>query len=550
MLPAFDRYRKRPSGLPLLGLACALLATGCDVAGPASAPVAEKVDVLIRGGTIYDGSDAPARTGDVAITNDRIVYVGPSGVFDAKQIVDARGMIVTPGFIDPHTHADIFLRSDDPAERSNTAWLAQGVSTVMIGVDGGGTPDVADDAQKLERSGIGTNVVPFVGFGAVRTRVLGNEARAPDARELDAMRALVADAMCEGATGFSTGLFYAPQSFAETDEVIALAREAGRRGGMYDTHQRDESSYSIGLIASTDEAIRIGEEAGAPVHIAHIKALGVDVHGMAPQLIKRIEAARARGVQVTADQYPWLASGSSLDAALVPRWALDGGGRALLERLDDTEMRVRIRGEMQENLRRRGGASSLLLTGRDRAWTGRTLAEQAEETGTDPVGAALAIIQQVVLEGGGGTEVASFNMAQADVDVLMQQPWVLTASDGSLGHPRMFATYPEKYREYVRKRGVIDLGTFIRQSTGKVADVYRVAQRGYLKEGFFADVLVFDPDRYAPRATYLSPREPSVGVKALFVNGELAFADDAPTERRIGRVLLRPTPPHCPDLGA
>ena len=462
------------------------------------------------------------------------------------QRIDAKGMIVAPGFIDAHTHADGFLRSSDAAERVNPAWLDQGVSTVVIGVDGYGTPDVGDDAAKIQASGVGTNFIPFVGFGAVRQRVLGQDARAPNAQELGAMKSLVAKGMCEGATGFSAGLFYAPQSFAKTDEVIAVAREAAIRGGLYDTHQRDESSYSIGLLGSVREAIEIGKQAGMPVHFAHLKALGVDVQGEAPAVIAEIDAARKAGQDVTADQYPWVASGSSLDASLLPRWAVDGGAEALLARFADPATKARIRTEMDENLRRRGGAASLLLTAPGRVWTGRTLEEQAQAEGIDPVEAAIRIIAQVASEGGRGAEVASFNMAQDDVEALMRQPWVVTASDGSLGHPRMFATYPEKYRTYVVERGTIDLARFIRQSTGQVADIYKVEERGYLKPGYFADVLVLDPERYAPRATYLSPRELSEGVTALFVNGRLAVDNGAVTGEAAGRVLLRSRPAQCP----
>lgn len=503
-------------------------------------------DVVIHGGTIYDGSDAKPFVGDVALTGDRIVYVGPSAPGAASRTIEAQGMIVTPGFIDAHTHADVFIRSPDPAQRVNAAWLDQGASTVVIGVDGGGTPDVADDARKLQASGIGTNAVPFIGFGAVRERVLGDDARAPDAAELDKMKALVAKGMCEGPVGFSTGLFYAPQSFAKTEEVVAVAREAAERGGIYDTHQRDESSYTIGLLGSVDEAIRIGREAGMPVHFAHIKALGVDVQGEAGDVIARINKARAQGINVTADQYPWLASGSSLDASLLPRWSVDGGDKALLARLDDPATNARIRKEMIENMRRRGGPSSLLLTAQGYPWTGKTLAQIAGDWNIDPIEAALRIIRQSAEKGGGGTDVASFNMAEPDVEAFMKQPWIVTSSDGSNGHPRMFATYPEKYVKYVKERKVIDLGTFVRQSTGRVADIYKIDHRGYLKPGYFADVLVFDPDHFAPRADYVHPRELSVGVKALFVNGTLAVENSQTTGARPGRVLLRPAPAGCP----
>lgn len=531
---------------PLL-LAAALVAmpvlTG---AGAAQDPA----DVLIKGGTIYDGDDSAPYVGDVAIRGDQIVYVGRAAPISARRVIDAKGMIVAPGFIDAHTHADSFIRSPEKSVRVNAAWLDQGASTVIIGVDGYGTPDVAEDAGKLATSGIGTNIVPFVGFGAIRERVLGQDDRAPNPAELDRMKALAAKGMCEGAVGLSAGLFYAPQSFAKTEEVIAVAHEAGIRGGIYDTHQRDESSYTIGLLNSVNEAIRIGREAGMPVHFAHLKALGVDVQGQASAVISEIDAARASGMEVTADQYPWLASGSSLDASLLPRWSVDGGSKALLARLDDAPTLVRIRTEMVGNLRRRGGPDALLLIAHGFPWTGKTLAQVATEWKVDPIDAALRIIRQSAEskqdgDHGGGTAVASFNMAQADVDLFMKQPWIVTSSDGSDGHPRMFATFPEKYAKYVRDRKVIDLKTFIRQSTGRTADIYKLDRRGYLRSGYFADVVVIDPAQYAPRADYVHPRELSVGVKELFVNGQLAVENSQTTGVTAGRALLRPRPAHC-----
>lgn len=540
-------------GFSVVGMAAQTMArpAPADAAAPASGAAPQTADVLIRGGTIYDGSDRPAFVGDVALSGDRIVYVGPARAISASRVIDAKGMIVSPGLIDAHTHADYFLRSPDPVKRVNPAWLDQGVSTVVIGVDGFGTPDIAEDSDKLVASGIGTNIVPFIGFGAVRARVLGQDARAPGPAELDAMKALVAKGMCEGAAGLSAGLFYAPQSFAKTGEVVAVAHEAAIRGGLYDTHQRDESSYSIGLLGSVKEAIAIGREAGMPVHFAHLKALGVDVQGIAPQVVKLIDEARAQGQDVTADQYPWLASGSSLDASLLPRWSVDGGAKALLARLDEPATLARIKGEMVENMRRRGGPASLLLIAPDFPWTGMTLEQAARKWRMSPIDAALKIIRQAAENEGkpgakqGGTGVASFNMAQKDVDFIMRQPWIVTSSDGSPGHPRMFATFPLKYRDYVVKRKVIDLKTFIRQSSGRTADMYRLDRRGYLRSGYYADVLVFDPKGYAPRADYLHPTELSVGVKALFVNGRLAVENSQATGETAGRALLRPAPGHC-----
>jgi len=525
-----------------------LLTVATVLGGATVAP--KRVDVLIHNGTIHDGGTGEPYVGDVAITGDQIVYVGKRIAVAADKLIDATGMIIVPGFIDPHTHADSFIRSADAATRVNAAWLNQGVTSVVIGVDGAGTPDVGPDTARLVASGIGTNIIPFIGFGAVRQRVLGEDARAPDTAERERMQALVAKGMCEGAIGLSTGLFYAPQSFAETGEVVAVAREAARRGGIYDTHQRDESSYTIGLLGSVKEAIAIGREAGMPVHFAHIKALGVDVHGQAQAVIDVINAARAGGQAVTADQYPWLASGSSLDASLLPGWAVDGGSEALLKRLDDPAQLARIRAEMQENMRRRGGAKSLLLTAQGFEWTGKTLEQMAVQWQLDPRDAALRIIRSGI-EGrqsgkvGRGTSVASFNMAQPDVDLFMQQPWVVTSSDGSDGHPRMFATYPEKFRRYVVERQVVSLPIFIRQSTGLVADMYRLDRRGYLRRGYFADVAVIDPAAYAPKADYIHPRELSVGVTKLFVNGTLAVDNSIVTGATAGRALLRPKPAAC-----
>lgn len=537
-------------------LAAALSLQGCAAIIPVPLPqktaaqtgrVAGTADTVIRGGTVYTGAEEPARVADVEIAGDRILYVGPPRGTQAATMIDATGKIVAPGFIDAHTHPNSYIRSTDAKARLNLPWLAQGVSTIVIGVDGGGTPDVAEDTAGLVQSGIGTNVVPMVGFGAIRQRVMGEDDRAPTPAELEEERDLAAKAMCEGAYGLSTGLFYAPQSFAETSEVIAVAKEAGARGGLYDTHQRDESSYTIGLIESTREALEIGRAAQMPVHFAHLKALGVDLHGQAPTLIKTIEDARAAGQDVTADQYPWLASGSSLDAALVPRWAVDGGYRAMIARFDDPETLKRIETEMTENLRRRGGKESILLTVSGQPWTGKTLGDMATEWDLTPVRAAIRILRVPNADGDGprGSGIASFNMAERDVDLIMQQPWVVTGSDGSNGHPRQYATFPRLWQTYVQERGVIDADRFIRRSTGQIADIYKIPERGYLRPGYFADVVVFDPQGFVPRADYTNPRQPAEGVAALFVNGRLALRDGTATGEAAGRALLRPTPPGC-----
>ncbi|MDQ8757636.1 amidohydrolase family protein [Sphingosinicella sp. LHD-64] len=501
--------------------------------GAAAPP--ERVDLIIRGGTIYTGSDAPF-VGDVAVSGDRIRAVGPSLSVQANRVVDARGMIVAPGFIDPHTHLGEQLADADARTRLIPAFLMQGVTTAFIGNDGGGDPDVASVLGSAQRRPVGINYAAYVGFGSVRRAVIGDADRAPTANELARMRQMVATGMCQGALGLSTGLFYAPQSFATTEEVAELAEEAGTRGGVYDSHLRDESSYSIGLAAAVDEAITIGREGRLPVHIAHIKALGVDVHGQAPAIIARIEAARRAGQQITADQYPWSASGTSLAASLVPRWAHDGGRPALLRRFDDPSVAERLRTDMTENLRRRGGAESLLIT--EGQYRGQRLSQIAQTLGLDPVAAAIAVIRI------DDTSVASFNQTEEDIAVFMRQPWVMTGSDASGGHPRAYGSFARKYAEYVRRRNVISLRDFIEHSTALPADTFQLTDRGRLRPGAFADIVVFDPETYAARSTYEEPTLLAAGMRTVLINGVPAVDNGELTGAAAGRGLA-----HAPPAG-
>ena len=497
-----------------------------------AAPAPPAVDLLIRGGTVYPGGGAPF-TGDVAVGGDRIVGVGRRLAVRARRVIDARGMAVAPGFIDPHTHMGDALASPDARTRLIPAFLLQGVTTAFIGNDGGGSPEVARVLAGAAARPVGVNYAAYVGFGAVRRAVIGDAARAPDAGELARMRGLVARAMCEGALGLSTGLFYPPQSFATTDEVVAVAREAGARGGVYDSHLRDESSYTVGLLAAVREALAIGRAAGLPVHIGHIKALGVDVEGRSAPVIALVRAARAAGQKVTADQYPWNASGTSLVAALVPGWAQDGGRRAMLQRFDDPALAARLGADMAENLRRRGGVDRLLVT--DGPDSGRTMAALAG--GGDVVAAALAVIRRR------DPAVASFTQSERDIRAFMAEPWVMTGSDASTGHPRVYGSFARKWAKYVRA-GVLSPRAFVERSSTLTADTFGLTDRGRLRVGAFADVVVFDPKRYAARATYARPTETAVGVRTVLVNGVVAVEGGSLTGAAAGRAL-----PHAPTPG-
>src|SRR5216683_110402 len=448
----------------------------------ASQSFAQDLDLIIRGGSLIDGSGSPAIKADIGITGDRIVFIGSSAGRKAKREIDATGLVVAPGFIDPHTHTAGDL--SDAKRSRNDAYLMQGVSTVVTGNDGDSPTAIGSALARWQQQGIGTNAALFIGQGTVRREAMGMSDAKPTAEQLDRMKALVDTAMKEGAIGISTGLYYAPGSFSTTEEVIELSRIAGQHGGIYDTHMRDESSYSIGLLASVRETIRIGQEAHLPVMISHIKALGADVWGKSPDVIALIDNARKAGVNVTASQYPYTASGTSVTASLVPRWAEADG--ALLKNLNDSSLRPRLVAEMNQNLTRRGGPDSLLMTAsRDKTIVGKTLTTIARERNESPVDAAIEIVKS------GGSDVASFNMKE----------------------------------------------NAIRSSTSLPAETLGLKDRGLLKPGYFADVLVFDPKTFNERASYQSPRVLATGVRYLTVNGQLAIDNGTLTTTLAGRAL-------------
>jgi N-acyl-D-amino-acid deacylase len=514
-------------------IAASLFAVGRD-ASAGSAQETTRVDLLIRRGKVIDGSGSAAIQVDIGIKDDRIIFVGDAAKFNisiARQI-DASGLVVAPGFIDPHTHAmeDLSL----PATKWNKNYLMQGVTTVITGNDGQGPIHVQGILDKWQQQGIGTNAALLVGQGTIRREVMAMSDGEPSPEQLERMKAMVGRAMDEGAYGMSTGLYYAPGSYAKTEEVIELAKVAARKGGIYDSHMRDESSYTTGLLGSIKETIRIAREAGIAVNISHIKALGSDVWGKSAEAIEMIKKARAEGLKVTADQYPYAASGTSVTAALVPRWAEVGGTLELIKRIADPALRPRLVAEMESNLRRRGGADSLLITSaNDHSLEGKTLAEIARKLNLNPVLAALELIKA------GGAGVASFSMSEKDIENFMKQDFVMTGSDGSNGHPRKYGTYPRKLREYVYKKKLISLPFAIRHSSALVAETFLIRERGLIREGFYADIIVFDEKTVADRATYKQPELLATGMKYVIVNGEIAVDEGRHTGALAGRALRK-----------
>jgi N-acyl-D-aspartate/D-glutamate deacylase len=490
------------------------------------------VDTLIINGSVYDGIKTEPQALDIAICGTEICGVYPTGkhTLKATTTIDVSGKIVSPGFIDPHTHTLEELYSKD--KNSNLNYLTQGVTTVVNGNDGEGPVDIAKTAAELEANGIGTNVALLVGHGSVREQVMGRAQRFSNAKELAEMSQLLTAAMEAGALGLSTGLYYVPGSFANTEEVVTLAKVASQYHGIYDTHLRDESTFNIGFIAALEEAISIADTANIHLHLAHIKALGVDVWGQSNLAIEKIEQAKAKGISISADQYPWLASGTKLHSAVMPKWVMADSKQAFHQRLNDKNLAEKLTNEIKENIRRRGGPTSLLITAfQDSELVGLTLAQVAEKRAIDPVTAAIQLVQE------GEVRVASFNMSDADVDNFMVQPWVVTSSDGTNGHPRKYASFPQKYQTYVLEKSLLTLGEFIQQSASKTAEILGLEDRGQLKLGYMADIIVFDANEFSANADFSHWNKYSSGVEQVWLNGQQVIKDSRYQEKLAGKFV-------------
>jgi N-acyl-D-amino-acid deacylase len=498
-------------------------------------------DILLTGGRVLDGGGNPWVRADVAIRGDRIVFVGDAraGGVEARETIDVRGLLLTPGFWDVHSHADL----DTTEGRRALPLLYQGVTTVVLGIDGLGTNDIRSIFAGYERDGIAVNALRYVGHGPARATAMGSSFdRAATPEEIRAMKAYVERGMEEGAIGFSTGLAYNPGFYSTTEEVVELNLVAARYGGVYDTHDRDmgASYHGIGFLASIEEAIEIGERGGTPVILSHLGALGPSAHGQLDEALERIEKARDRGVNVMAGQHVYTASASSFVAHALPRWV---AGSVRLH-LESEESWRRLEREIPEVLAMRGGPEKIVITDGPRELTGRSLAEIAR-------GWSLSIpetVRRIVLESGEGVSDMNLDIYDpGDIRKLARKEWMMTCTDGlppaspeSYTHPRLYGTFSRKLRELVLDEGVITLPFAVRGMTSLPAGFFSIPDRGLLKPGFYADIAVVDEKAIRDRATYDEPRRFSGGTVHVLVNGRFAFRDGKPTDVLAGRPIPRP----------
>jgi N-acyl-D-aspartate/D-glutamate deacylase len=514
----------------LLIVAVGLAAAPTSVAQEPAAPV--DADILLRGGQLLDGTGSPAVVGDVAIRGDRVVAVGQFTAGKIGESVDCTGLIVAPGFIDLHNHSDDSIVAAETRTAEN--YIRQGCTTLVTGNCGGGASDVEKYLANIEANGAGTNVAHLIPHGAVRSLVLGRRQVDPTAEELAKLRELVDQGMRAGAWGMATGLIYIPGAYSKIDELAALTEVVGQHGGIYASHIRSEDSALLEAVA---EAIEIGRRGKASVHISHLKASGKPYWGAVRGAVKLIEDARAAGQTVTADQYPYIASSTSLEAMLLPDWAREGSREDVAKRLADAEQLARMRSAVQTALDERPHIRIVSYKPKPE-YAGRALHEIAAEVQRPLIDVAIEVMRE------DSPSAINFGMTEEDVRFVMQRPWVATASDGSVKapsgdmvHPRSFGTFPRKIGLYAVREQVLPLEQAVRSASGLPADILGLPDRGYLRPGYFADVTVFDPPKILDAATFEKPFEPPVGIPWVIVNGTVAVKNGEPTKSLSGRAL-------------
>jgi N-acyl-D-amino-acid deacylase len=527
----------------LAALTLALLAPALAAAQDTGS--ARPFTYLIRGGTIVDGTGAPAFRGDVAVAGHRIARVSrePLDAAQAAHVIDAAGLVVAPGFIDAHAHVEGLL--DHPLAES---FLRQGVTTVWYAADGGMPWPLHEEMAALERVGHAPNIAFFAGHNTIRREVMGTADRAPTAAELERMKQMVAQAMEAGAIGLSTGLRYVPGIYSETDEVIALARVAARYGGFYSSHIRDEGPGSIEAVR---EVIRIAAAAGLPGQVTHHKLMGQPQWGQSVHTLALIDSARARGIDITLDQYPYDATSTST-AVLFPAWSLAGGADSLKARLADPAQRARIEAGMRETIvaERGGGDLARIRIARyaaDPSWNGRTFADIARARGRE-ADLDFAVALAIEIQSNGGAGGVWHVVDEDDVRRIMLHPWTMISSDGAIGvpgvghpHPRGYGAFARVIGRYVREQGLLGMEEAVRKMTSLPAARVRDGTRGRLAEGLHADLAIFDPATFVDRATYEDPHQYAEGMLHVFINGEPVLRAGELTGARPGLVLRRAT---------
>jgi len=537
-------------------------------------------DLVIKGGRVVSGTGNPWFRGDVAVDGGVIVCVG-SVSQAAKEVVDAAGRVVCPGFIDLHDHSDFPILANRRAESK----IRMGVSTIVFSSCGSGAAPLNAEMQEeeersspflrdsgiavdwttleeylavLDRGGTSVNVAPLLGFGTIRRYVMGMEMRAPTPDEMERMKAEVAKAMMAGCRGMSTGLRYVPQSYAVTEEVIELAKVVARHGGFYTSHIRDEGDRGD-PVGAVKEIIRIGEEAEIPVNISHFKVLSKRFWDLVPELIDLVNSARARWVDITADQYPYRASGTG-PGSWIPKWASEGGTEALARRLNDDEQALKIRAGLLEAMEDRGGPEAALISNypADSSLVGKTVAEAARARGENPEDTIFTLYKahvQLVASKKlkGGFSFVNFNQTEDNVKRIMKEPWVAVGTDGSVHapygplakhvpspHPRYYGTFPRILGQYVREEKSLGLEEAVRKMTSLPAQRLSLRDRGVIAPGMFADITVFDPEEVIDRSGFVPPeatmRYPE-GIEHVIVNGVVTLRDGEHTGMLCGRVL-------------
>ena len=522
----------------IAGIACILLAL--PQSPKAQGPV---FDLVLKNGRIVDGSGSPWYRGDIAIRGDAIVKIAASITESATRVIDVEGQVIAPGFIDIHTHSRNGIFQVPTAEN----YVRQGVTTLIEGPDGSSPVPLRPFFDKLEALPKSVNIGSFIGQGTVRSSVIGNANRKPTAEELDKMRTLVEQGMKDGAFGLSSGLFYVPGTFTSTDEVIELARVAGRFGGIYISHMRDEAA---GILDSVKETIAIGERGGLPTQVTHHKIIGPANWGKSVDTLRLVDEARARGVDATIDQYPYTASSTSIQAALLPAWAQEGGRAETLNRLKDPVTRAKIKTEtirIIKNERGGGDPKNIVIAGCgwDKSLAGKNLGEVTRIRGLEPTIENAAEAALWIVESGGCSGIFHA-INEKDLERILKHPATMIGSDGEIPifgqahpHPRSYGTFARVLAVYVRERHTIALEEAVRRMSAFPAQRLGLHDRGLLRPGLKADIAIFDPNRVRDAATFEKPHQYAEGFSSVIVNGQVVYERGAMTTARPGKVLYK-----------